>query len=98
MNGINFGKKKENKPLLYISNKIPQEFGKTIKQDQYNLKQYYLNNTRTMRNNKAYDNGDKFKDYSETKKIFKENIFLSDKKNNNDLNPKTITAVNYLYF
>ena len=43
MNGINFGKKKENNALLYINDKIPQDLSKTIKLDQYNLKQNYLN-------------------------------------------------------
>ena len=52
-----------------------------------------MNNTRKIRNNKAYDDGDKFKDYSETRKLIKEGYFL-DKKNNNNLNAKTTTTVN----
>ena len=94
MNGINFGKKKENNPLLFINGEINKDLQKTIIQDHNNLKQTYLNNTRKIRNNKAYDDGDKFKDYSETKKLIKEENFL-DKKNNNNLNPKATTTVNY---
>ena len=94
MNRINFGKKKENNPLLYINGEINKDLQKTIIQDHNNLKQTYLNNTRKIRNNKAYDDGDKFKDYSETKKLIKEEYFL-DKKNNNNLNPKATTTVNY---
>ena len=94
MNGINFGKKKENNPLLYINGEINKDLQKTIIQDHNNLKQTYLNNTRKIRNNKAYDDGDKFKDYSEIKKLIKEENFL-DKKNNNNLNPKATTTVNY---
>ena len=94
MNGINFGKKKENNPLLFINGEINKDLQKTIIQDHNNLKQTYLNNTRKIRNNKAYDDGDKFKDYSETKKLIKEEYFL-DKKNNNNLNPKATTTVNY---
>ena len=42
MNGINFGKKNENNPLLYINGEINKDLQKTIIQDHNNLKQIII--------------------------------------------------------